>query len=622
MNKKNKLERNLARQLKQAGFSFNKLPTGLDEWRAFLMAVNRSYAGNRETRYLLEKSLDESSREMRKLYDDLKAESEQRIKALQESEEKSRFMANMSHEIRTPIHGILGSLEIVKNNSTLDSKQKAFVSTAFSSAESLLDIINNILDFSKISADQLELENISFDLYQLVDDVNNIALMTANDKHIEINCVIDKNVPSRYIGDPTKIRQILTNLLSNAIKFTEQGSVSTHVKLLNQDKNSSKIRIEVKDTGIGISEAMQKNIFEAFIQEDASTTRQYGGTGLGLTIVKELVDLMDGEIQVESHKSQGSTFIVDIILQNVDDIKDDTANSALSGLRVLAVDDIKANRTILEHYLMQWDIHVDLAESATEGLQHLMQSKAAGLPYDIVIVDWFMPGMDGLKFSQTLNNEEEFKHIPKIMLSSSTIGRSERMQANLAISLTKPIRKAMLKDVLLECVNIIEERTKSKKWKDLSKKRHTKNNQQYHLDNNHLTLLPEPTDILLAEDNEVNALIAVTMIEQMGLTVKHVTDGKQAVEEVKKGRYRTVLMDMHMPVMDGYEATKTIRHWELETQNTEIPIIALTANALIGDRAKCLATGMNDYLPKPVKQERLKEVIAQWVNGEANAIVA
>ena len=616
MNKNNKLERNLARQLKHAGFSIKQVPTGLDEWQSFLAAVNRSYAGNRETRYLLEKSLDESSQEMRKLYDDLKIESEQRIQALQESEQKTRFMANMSHEIRTPIHGILGSLEIVKNSSTLDPKQKAFVGTAFTSAESLLDIINNILDFSKISADQLELEEINFDLYQLVDDVNNIAAMTATEKQLEMNCVIDKDVPTRFIGDPTKIRQILTNLLGNAVKFTEKGSISTRVKLLEKKDSSTKIRLEVKDTGVGIPQAMQKNIFDAFIQEDASTTRKFGGTGLGLTIIKELVSLMNAEIHVESEKQQGSRFWVDIPLQCAADIQEESSNSALSGLRILAVDDVKANRTILEHYLSQWGVNVDLAVSASEGMQHLLQSKAAGLPYDIVIVDWFMPGMDGLKFSQALNNEEDFKHIPKIMLSSSSIGRSERMQANLAISLTKPIRKAMLKDVLLECINIIEERNKSNKWKNISETPHKKDHQAFQIHNDHLTLLPEPTDILLAEDNEVNALIAVTMMEQMGLTVKHVTDGKQAADEIKKGRYRSVLMDMHMPIMDGYEATKEIRAWERETQAIETPIIALTANALIGDREKCLATGMNDYLPKPVRQEHLKEVVAKWVSAE------
>lgn len=623
MNKtKNTLERNLKRQLKHAGFSPQKLPTDLDEWSAFLRAVNRSYASNRESRYLLEQSLDESSQEMRKLYNDLKEETEQRVKALQESEEKTRFMANMSHEIRTPIHGILGSLEIVKNNSALDDNQKAFVGTAFTSAENLLDIINNILDYSKISAEQLELENIAFDLHQLVLEVNDVTSMTATDKHLEINCLIKENVPTRLIGDPTKIRQILTNLTSNAVKFTKKGAISTTISLLRQSDKRSTIRFEIQDTGVGIPESMQKNIFDAFIQEDASTTRQYGGTGLGLTIIKELVQLMGGECGLDSQQGVGSRFWIDITFDNVEDTVEKSPDSMLSGLRILAVDDVKANRTILEYYLSNWGIDVDLAESAKEGMACLSQSHAAGLPYDILIVDWFMPGMDGLKFSQALNNHPDFKVIPKIMLSSSGVSRSKQMRANLAISLTKPIRKSMLKDALLESIKIRDQQKEvgNAEINEKGQVLHVEDTELYQLHDNYLSLTPDTVDILLAEDNEVNALIAITMMEQMGLSVKHVTNGQEAVESLKKGRYKTILMDMHMPVMDGYDATKNIRKWEHETQTTSTPIIALTANALIGDREKCIASGMDDYLPKPVRQDRLKKVVKKWLENERMAL--
>ena len=611
---KNNLERNLRRQLKHAGFSVDKVPTNIIEWQSFLQSINRSYVGNKETRYLLEKSLDESSQEMRELYDNLKKETEQRIQALQESEEKTRFMANMSHEIRTPIHGILGSLEIVKNSTALDDKQKAFVGTAFTSAENLLDIINNILDFSKISSDQLELENITFNLNELIEEVNNIASVTADNKKLNVNCFIAKNIPTHIKGDPTKVRQILTNLLNNAVKFTEQGDISTKVRLLQETNKAVKIRIEVIDTGVGIPEAMQKNIFDAFIQEDVSTTRQYGGTGLGLTIIKELTLLMRGKIDMESQKGKGSRFWVDIPFLKAEDHKKNTAKSSLAGLRVLAVDDVKANLSIIEHYLSDWGIDAELTTSGNEAIACLKQTYTAGLHYDIIIVDWFMPGMDGLKFSQLLNTQPLFRDIPKIMLSSHAVGRNKRMQANLSFSLTKPIRKSMLKTVLLECLNANKKKNESKAEADNNL--HNDDNELFELHDGYLKLIPDVTDILLAEDNEVNALIAITIMEQIGLSVKHVTDGKQAVEALQKGRYKTVLMDMHMPTMDGYEATKKIREWERQTNTTATPIIALTANALIGDREKCLASGMDDYLPKPVRQDQLKKVVSKWIKQD------
>ena len=612
--KKNNLERNLRRQLKQAEFSVDEVPTSFDEWQSFLQSINRSYVGNKETRYLLEKSLDESSQEMRKLYNDLKKETEERVKALQESKEKTRFMANMSHEIRTPIHGILGSLEIVKNSTALDDKQKAFIGTAFTSAENLLDIINNILDFSKISVDQLEVESISFDIHTLIEEANSLASISATDKNLNISCFIEKNVPARLKGDPIKVRQVLTNLLNNAVKFTHKGEVSTRVNLLQSTNNLAKVRIEVSDTGVGIPKAMQQNIFDAFIQEDVSTTRQYGGTGLGLTIIKELIELMGGQVDMESQKGKGSRFWVDIPFEITEKSSTNVANNGLAGLHILAVDDVKANLSIIEHYLSEWGVEADLATSGSEALSCLKQTYTAGLQYDIIIVDWFMPGMDGLKFSQALNNEPDYKNIPKIMLSSHAVGRNKRMQANLSITLTKPIRKSMLKDVLLECINEHQKKNKEESLKN--KYLHEDDDELFELHDGYLKLIPDTTDILLAEDNEVNALIAITMMEQIGLSVKHVTDGEQAVNELKNGRYKSILMDMHMPVMDGYEATRKIREWELATKTTATPIIALTANALIGDKEKCLATGMDDYLPKPVRQDRLKEVVSKWVDRE------
>ncbi len=613
MNKSNEknqpvsLERCLTRQLKSAAFNLNEMPTDLAEWRSFLHSINRSYAGNRETRYILEKSLDESSQEMRKLYDDLKEETELRVKALEESAEKTRFMANMSHEIRTPINGVLGSLEIVKNNTVLNPQQKLFIGTAFSSAENLLDIINNILNFSKISADQLALENITFDIYQLVEDVTNIAAVNASDKPINVSWSIQKGVPTRVKGDPTKMRQILTNFLNNAIKFTPKGEIFTQVSLLQEDIKNTMLRFEVTDTGVGIPKEMQQNIFDAFIQEDASTTRKYGGTGLGLAIIKELTHLMGGQSYVQSNKGQGSSFWVDIPFENITEESSEVIEKSLVGLRILAVDNDKANLNILEHYLTHWNMKIDIASSGDKGLQYLYSSIDSKLPYDVLIVDSFLNGIDGLKFSQVINTNIGFKQTPKITLNSTSAEREVQLNTNQNLSLTKPIRKVMLKDVLLECLNRQQaEKVGLTSNEDAPTKKASQS-------------LPSGIDVLLAEDNEVNALIAIAMMKQMGLTVKHVLDGEQALEAVKMGSYKVILMDMHMPIMDGYQAAKHIRKWELEhnqANSSRIPIIALTANALIGDKEKCLTAGMNDYLSKPVKQGRLQDVISKWIEGK------
>ncbi len=606
------LERCLTRQLKSSDLNLDEMPTNIEEWRSFVYSVNRNIIANKETRYVLERSLDESTQEMRKLYDDLKDETELRVKALQESDEKTRFLANMSHEIRTPINGVLGSLEIVKNNTILNPQQRQFVGAAYTSAEDLLGIINNILDFSKISAKQLELENITFDVYQLVEDVTNIAAVSASDKSLNVSWSIQKEVPTRVKGDPTKIRQILTNFLNNAIKFTPRGEITTRVSLLQEDAKRCMLRFEVTDTGVGIPQDMQQNIFDAFIQEDASTTRQYGGTGLGLAIIKELTQLMGGQTYVQSRKGQGSSFGVDVPFDNLAEESSETVEKNLVGLRVLAVDDDKANLKNIEHYLTQWNMQIDTAYSGSEGIEYLYTSVENELPYDVLIVDSFLSDIGGLKFSQAINTNADFRQIPKITLKSTSAAREVQLNSSDGLSVTKPIRKIMLKNTLLECLNL----------QQVAKGTYYKNDDETikKVSND----LPNRIDILLAEDNEVNALIAIALMKQMGLTVKHVTNGQQAFEEVKAGNFKVVLMDMHMPVMDGYHATQRIREWEVESNkadSTRIPIIALTANALTGDREKCLSVGMNDYLSKPVRQNHLMDVVSKWIKAKEPALV-
>jgi signal transduction histidine kinase/CheY-like chemotaxis protein len=600
---KTDLERSLQRQLIHAGLSVETPPTDINQWQAFLENINKAYKGNREARYMLERSLDQSSKEMRELYDNLKTETEQRVRALQESEEKSRFMANMSHEIRTPIHGILGSLEIVKGME-LNGKQLAFVNTAFSSAESLLSIINNILDFSKIRAKQLELETIQFNMHDLVEEINSILTPTARNKNLNISCLIHQDVPWHLKGDPVKLRQILVNLLSNAIKFTQTGQVRTEVSMLYQQNENVGIRFEVTDTGIGIPQNMLQNIFGAFVQADGSTTREYGGTGLGLTIVRELTTAMGGQVFVESKVGEGSRFWVDIELSLNDPVSFHVVDE-LKDLKILAIDYEESHLSIIDHYLSAWGAKVDIASSAQDALKKLARSYAQKNVYDLIILEWFMPNIEGLKLSQALSTDTRFKFIPKVILGSQN-KKIERDANNIMVTLATPIRKSVLRDSVLDALSKKVEQTKL-----------THSNEPLIYSNEKSSRF---TDVLLAEDNEINAMIAITILEQIGLSVKHVLNGQQAIEEAQKGLYKIILMDMHMPIKDGYTAAKEIRVWEKQSNLKQTPIIALTANALANDREKCLLAGMNDYLPKPVKKDRLQNVIKHWLQKETLAV--
>jgi signal transduction histidine kinase/DNA-binding response OmpR family regulator len=611
-------ERSLRRQLKQLDLGVDKPPVNDEQWKNLLKAINSAYESNKNTRYVLERTLEISDKEMTQLHCDLKEETEQRIKVLKESESKSRFMENMSHELRTPLHGILGSLEIVKDNTNLGAKQKTFINTALMSGENLLDIVNNILNFSKINANQLELEKITFDIRALFNSFHYIIKTMADEKSLVLSSDIADNIPARIKGDPAKVRQIIMNLASNAVKFTRKGLINFNVKLLEKDTVNALLRIEMTDTGIGIPAEKMDDIFKAFEQIDTSTTREYEGIGLGLTITKELVHLMGGVIQLESVEGKGSHFWADIPFEtvNTDANGDVSSSSALSGIRALIIEKDKNSASIFDHYFSKWNIQYTLVDSSREAIDMLYHSRKQFTLFDVVFMDYFMPGMDSLELTEILNTHPDFQIIPKVILSSYDLEKEEREIANIKICLTKPIRETLLKGVLFESLKINQQQTDQTEQADdpcqlldaLSKEGLTLSN----LSDEHFSE-EKTTDILLAEDNPVNALIATTMIEQIGLSVKHVKDGQQALEEVQKNSYKLILMDMHMPTMDGYDSTKYIRRWEQENQKEPMPIIALTANALAGDRDKCLVAGMDDYLPKPIKQDILQEVVTKWL---------
>lgn len=594
----NTLQKRLEKQLRHSGLTATALPDDLSKWQHFLHLIDRSYTETKNTQYLLERSLEVSSQEMSKLYEDLKTETEQRISALHKSEQKTRFMANMSHELRTPIHGILGSLEIVKST-TLDEKQRLFIDTAYASCEIMLDIINNILDFSKLKAGGIELEVIEFSPRELLESISAIMSTMAHEKNLNLRCEIADTLPKRVKGDPARLRQMLMNLIGNAIKFTNHGEVYVALTSRQTHEGHVTLRFEVHDTGIGIPPAMHKSIFESFVQVDASINRRYGGTGLGLTIVREFTEMMGGTIGLHSVPDQGSQFWFEIPAQVVDT---HTAHDAgqLSGCKVMVVDDNESNRLILENYLQTWQADVTLVSSGNEALATLAAPEHQQRPFDILVLDWFMPYMDGIALAKIIRSQPQHDQTPIVMLTSYGISQEKQKQAGIQTVLTKPIRCVTLRDVLSDTLVRYGRLKPSSTPPAPAAPR-----------------LPPATrshKILLVEDNSVNALIAITLLKQANSHVDHVTTGKLALKAIRTQCYDMVLMDINMPEMDGYTATRYIRKWENEgILKKRTPIIAMTANALKGDREKSLSMGMDDYLAKPVKQEELLKMLNHWL---------
>jgi signal transduction histidine kinase/DNA-binding response OmpR family regulator len=603
------LHRRLQKQLKRSGLLQNGLPDDLSQWQNFLHQIDLSYTGTSDAQYLLERSLEVSSQEMRKLYEDLKAETEQRIDALHKSEQKTRFMANMSHELRTPIHGILGSLEIVKDTD-LDARQKLFVETAYASCEVMLDVINNILDFSKLRAGGIELEVIEFSPRELVESISGIMSTMAQEKNLEVQCYIPDNIPARVKGDPARLRQMLMNLVGNAVKFTERGEVYTALELREIRGDKAVLRFEVRDTGIGIPPAMQKSIFESFVQVDASINRRYGGTGLGLTIVREFAEMMGGRIGLDSTPNQGSTFWFEITVPITEHQHLEHHTQHLEGRRIMVVDDNETNRRILENYLHAWHAEAIIVSNGHDALHKLEESIRQQRPIDLLLLDWFMPQMDGLTLARTIRSDSRHDKTPIVMLTSYGISQEKQQQAGVQSAVTKPVRSITLRDVLTDTL-----------------RRHSGTHSAIAAAAAVTASFPElvlkPAQpaksmftpaILLAEDNPVNALIAITMLEKLNMQVDHVTTGKLALKSMRTRPYKLVLMDINMPEMDGYTATRYVRKWEKEgVLKQRTPVIAMTANALQGDRERCLKMGMDDYLAKPVKQDELLRLVGQWL---------
>ena len=581
-------------------YSLRAVPRGNDEVGTLVSSFNLMLEGIQQRDAALQSANEELETRVLKRTEEMRRA---RDAAEEASRVKSEFLANMSHEIRTPLNGIMGMTDLTLGTE-ITTEQREYLDTVKQSADSLLVVINDILDFSKIEAGKVELELANFNLRDCLESTLKILAFRADEKGLELLCEIAPEAPEVVRGDSSRLRQIVTNLVGNAVKFTNEGEVAMKVEAKSQDDDNCTLQFTVSDTGIGIPLEKQALIFDPFSQADTSTTRKYGGTGLGLTISARLIELMGGKIRLESEVGRGTLFFFTVQMKSSEmsiAVGSIAPPEVLRGVKVLVVDDNRTNRRILDGMLRRWEMRPALVEGGEEALAELSSARDAGEPYGLVLTDMHMPRMDGFTLIERIRQRPELATATIMMLTSAGHrGDAERCrELGVAAYLLKPIRQSELRESIALVLGAREQSGAIPLVTRYS----------LHDSRDPMAILR----ILVAEDNPVNQRLVVRLLEKRGHRVVLAVDGRQAVEALNQESFDLVLMDVQMPEMDGLEATTIIREKEKKSGKHQ-PIVALTAHAMAGDRDRCLTAGMDGYLTKPIRTRELDQILDGYVN--------